>query len=133
VKHRTFVETRNSSVARFVAGSRSVGTRAAYREALRRDPCAYCGGPTESRAFPSGTLDHIDHERRGLADWTNLIGACADCNAGKGTSSLLGFLGWRRARATDVEIGTLAALLRPDELDEVLDRALRRAWRQVGA
>lgn len=74
---------------------------AAYAQALLRDPCCYCGRPSEA-------LDHIVPESQGGATtWDNLIGVCGSCNSSKRTSSLLGMLAWRlfapeRLRAEDV-------------------------------
>jgi len=60
-----------------------------YIEALRRDPCAYCGGP-------GGTLDHIVPTARGGADeWQNLTGACGYCNSQKAHTPLLRLLRFR--------------------------------------
>jgi hypothetical protein len=56
-------------------------------EAIRYDPCSYCG----SRERQS--LDHIDAlARAGNSGWTNLTPACASCNASKQDRSLLEFL-----------------------------------------
>jgi 5-methylcytosine-specific restriction endonuclease McrA len=50
---------------------------------LRSDPCAYCGGP-------GGVVDHIvPRALDGQDDWTNMTGACAQCNSYKGTQPLL--------------------------------------------
>lgn len=58
----------------------------AFRTALSADICAYCGGPAD-------TVDHIEPVGRGGENhWSNLTGACQDCNRRKGTRSLLGFL-----------------------------------------
>lgn len=58
----------------------------AYRDALRRDPCAYCGDR-------SAHLDHVvPRAKGGTNDWTNLAPACASCNQLKGSASLLAFL-----------------------------------------
>lgn len=54
--------------------------------ALRRDPCAYCGLPSEH-------VDHIMPRSHGGADsWENYTAACASCNISKGKRSMLGFL-----------------------------------------
>ena len=57
-----------------------------YRDLIARDPCSYCGRPTE----------HIDHivplARGGAESWDNLTPACASCNGRKHTRSLLDFL-----------------------------------------
>ncbi len=63
------------------------------RGALRRDPCAYCGEPSEH-------LDHITPRSRGGDDTVfNLTAACKACNSTKGTRSLLAYLGRRQAMA----------------------------------
>lgn len=47
------------------------------------DPCVYCGQPSEH-------LDHIQAKAHGGSnEWTNLTGACADCNVRKGDAPLL--------------------------------------------
>ena len=57
-----------------------------YYDALLRDPCAYCGSPSEH-------VDHIEPARQGGEnEWTNYTAACATCNARKGNHSLLVFL-----------------------------------------
>jgi hypothetical protein len=85
---------------------------AAYKAALRRDPCAYC-------ASPSSQLDHIQPRRRGGSDsWTNLAGICERCNREKLTKSVIGFLAWRG----------------PDGVGEMLRAAQSEAatWRGIG-
>lgn len=63
---------------------------AAYRRALKLDPCAYCG------AQPSGGIDHITpaahHEDRN--DVENMAGCCKRCNAIKTDLPLLQALLW---------------------------------------
>ena len=57
-----------------------------WETVLRRDRCAYCGGP-------SGTIDHIHPSSRGgNDDWQNLTSACGNCNNRKGSTLLLEFL-----------------------------------------
>ena len=52
----------------------------------RHDPCAYCGGPSD-------TIDHIEPKVRGGSDhWTNLTASCMSCNSRKGSMPLLLFL-----------------------------------------
>lgn len=68
-----------------------------YREALRRDPCAYCGER-------GGWLDHIHARARGGADdFSNLAGTCRGCNARKADRALLRHLLARSIRA-DLEV-----------------------------
>lgn len=57
---------------------------------LRRDPCAYCGAP-------SNDVDHIVPLARD-GEWgaSNLIGACKSCNSSKQARPLLAFLILRR-------------------------------------
>ena len=58
----------------------------AYKVAIRRDPCAFCGGP-------GGEFEHIEPRALGGENhWTNLAGACLRCNRRKGTKSLLAAL-----------------------------------------
>jgi 5-methylcytosine-specific restriction endonuclease McrA len=57
-----------------------------YSELIRKDPCSYCGGLTES-------VDHIHPvSLGGNSDWDNLTAACQACNSGKRERSLLGYL-----------------------------------------
>lgn len=68
-----------------------------YLDALRRDPCAYCGGP-------GGAIDHIDSTARGGEDDpANLTGACRECNSRKGAAKLL------RSLMTPVPLRRIAA------------------------
>jgi len=60
-----------------------------FADILRRDPCSYCGEPTEH-------IDHIDPVAFGGSNaWDNLTGACASCNTRKHTKPLLLFLATR--------------------------------------
>lgn len=53
---------------------------------LRNDPCAYCGSPVEA-------IDHIHPVALGGEHrWSNLTGACHDCNRRKSAKTLLAFL-----------------------------------------
>lgn len=57
-----------------------------YREAVRLDPCCWCGGP-------GGTIEHIvPRSKRGPNKHTNLAGACACCNNARAANSLLHWL-----------------------------------------
>lgn len=64
---------------------------AAYKRALKLDPCSYCGGR-------GGSHDHIVPRSAGLIedvrDWRNLAGSCRRCNATKQALSLLQALLW---------------------------------------
>jgi 5-methylcytosine-specific restriction endonuclease McrA len=52
----------------------------------RRDPCAFCGGP-------GGTIDHVVPRSSGGRNvWSNVAGACWQCNHDKAAVSLLEFL-----------------------------------------
>ncbi len=68
----------------------------AWLAQLRREACAYCGGP-------GGTVDHVEPRSRsargpGTAhSWLNVVGACGPCNHAKCDLPLLEFLR-RRAR-----------------------------------
>lgn len=67
-----------------------------YAEIVRRDPCSYCGEPSE-------TVDHIVALGVGGSnDWTNLTGACTSCNSSKRAQGLLWFLLRRAERPTEV-------------------------------
>lgn len=69
----------------FKAQTADVG---AYKRALRADPCCYC--PRTSDA-----LDHIDAQSAGGENpWPNRVGICRYCNSGKGTKSVLAWLGY---------------------------------------
>lgn len=70
--------------------SRAKGIQA-WREVLKCDPCAYCGGP-------SGGVDHIEpRERDGSNDGIeNLTAVCIACNSQKGRKSLLEYLPVRK-------------------------------------
>ena len=57
-----------------------------WRQAIRCDPCAYCGGS-------GGEADHIRAQvRGGTHTWHNLTGACRRCNVAKSCQTLLQFL-----------------------------------------
>jgi 5-methylcytosine-specific restriction endonuclease McrA len=62
--------------------------RRRYMDALRRDPCAYCG-------FLSGVVDHIVPVAGGGPDhWANYTAACSECNGRKSAKRLLIFLAY---------------------------------------
>ena len=70
-----------------IAESTSPEAAEAWRTVIRRDVCAYCGGP-------GGTIDHIISQAMGgspksIRNWT---GACAACNGRRGSRGLLYFL-----------------------------------------
>ena len=59
-----------------------------YRKVLKADPCAYCGGQSDS-------IDHIVPIAEGGEDgWENYTGACRRCNAVKQALPLLVALIW---------------------------------------
>lgn len=112
--------------------------------ALEGDPCSYCGrapgeGAPQTRSTrPSRQgLDHIVPRSDGGADdWTNFTACCHSCNSSKHTTSLLGPLGWLRAKTAlppgpgrmveeIVDLGGLS------DLAELWDRRLCTAWRAV--
>lgn len=66
--------------------SQVTGETAEYVKILRKDPCVYCGEPSE----------HIDHivpfADGGPTDWSNLAPTCASCNLRKSRKSLLEFM-----------------------------------------
>lgn len=65
---------------------RSLPRRNSRVSYLLRDPCAYCGAPSE-------TFDHIHPQALGgNHDWQNVVGACRRCNSSKQDTSLLLFL-----------------------------------------
>jgi hypothetical protein len=71
--------------------------RREWDNAVRRDPCAYCGAwcwASSGHNFATSmTLDHIDPKSRG---WTgevnNTAAACRRCNSVKGDTPMLLFL-----------------------------------------
>jgi hypothetical protein len=57
-----------------------------YYTAVARDPCAYCGQPSDE-------ADHIDPASRGGSNgWQNLTASCSSCNRSKRTALLIPFL-----------------------------------------
>lgn len=65
---------------------RGVRAEALELEILLGDPCAYCGGPTD-------TIDHIHPvSAEGDGEWENLTAACRSCNSGKHAKPMLHFL-----------------------------------------
>jgi hypothetical protein len=89
--HKEHVEAKRL-VVEGVTAEAGPHCEAAYREAMRHDPCAYCGKP-------GGTVDHIEPRKPGGADdVSNLTGACAACNNAKFTLPMLFFLGYKQAR-----------------------------------
>lgn len=109
---------------RLIASSRDIGV---YKRSVARDPCSYC-------TAPATTIDHITATSTGGRNhWTNLAAACVDCNTRKHSMSLLAFLGHRTADARALPISVVAPLVSQDELDDLMQRAVRRAWRAVGA
>lgn len=65
----------------------------AYREAIKNDPCAYCGAAGQHD-------DHVVPLARGGTDhWWNLTRACAPCNISKGHKLLTEWSGPLHQRA----------------------------------
>lgn len=58
---------------------------------MRRDPCVYCGGPSDS-------WDHIEPRKRGGKHIDNLARVCHSCNHEKSSRPLLTFLAIRAQR-----------------------------------
>lgn len=54
---------------------------------LRRDPCTYCG-------LPSDSVEHVD-PRGSRSPIVNGVGACRSCNSERGSAPLLVYLMWR--------------------------------------
>ena len=79
----------------------------AYRRAVLRDPCSYCGGKAD-------TADHI-LPKSFVRDnsWSNLTAACRSCNTVKSNTTLLSFL---LRRPTLTEINRLADLAARDTI-----------------
>lgn len=75
-----------ASTGWFHHGTRLGQPTPAWRDVIRRDPCTYCGVPSE-------TTDHIvPVSAGGLRDWPNEVGACKSCNEAKAATPLLVFL-----------------------------------------
>jgi 5-methylcytosine-specific restriction endonuclease McrA len=67
----------------FPIPSRHVGI-GAYKDALRWDPCAYCGRIAPVGEYGGQEIDHIHSLFRGGPDhWSNFTAACSFCNAFK--------------------------------------------------
>ena len=70
------------------------------RQAIRCDPCAYCGGS-------GGGADHIRARvRGGPHTWDNLTGACRRCNVAKSSQTLLQFLVGQQHTGLTLRTGT---------------------------
>lgn len=73
----------------FVARTHRWSTQS-WQQALRRDPCVFCGSQSES-------LDHIrPYAKMGRHGWENRAPACRQCNQEKGTLGLIEYLIHRR-------------------------------------
>ena len=86
----------------------------AWKNVLRRDPCAYCGGL-------GGTIDHITPMALGgakdsIRNWT---GACLECNLKRGPRGLIYFL-------TDTEDPT------PGERTDAIKKLRRSRKHDIG-
>ena len=80
------VRADNSDLFPIRIGTIQRSLSARYKEVLRKDPCAYCGEPSD-------TVDHIQAVTKdGKNGWPNLSGACAVCNNQKANFPLLKFL-----------------------------------------
>lgn len=82
---QVLAERQRRALARFKPSKRD---ETKLRRTIRRDPCAYCGGPAEA-------LDHIEPKQSGGSDsLENRTAACRSCNSLKGTQPLLLSLLW---------------------------------------
>ena len=84
------------------SGVSATGATPKYLNIISRDPCVFCGRPSES-------FDHIEpirgHRRAwhlkstgfSVNHWTNFAPCCLKCNQQKGALKLLNFLIKRRA------------------------------------
>lgn len=85
---------------RNIIRSQGAGTSARYHQAMKNDPCAYCGNRSEQ-------LDHIfpanrrGRNRRLLKD--NCTGICAPCNNSKRNLKPLHFMISRRIESEIIE------------------------------
>jgi len=81
-----------------------------WQRVLRADPCSFCGEVihysfrADEWRHGAGTVDHVEPKSQpirgigGAHAWTNLAGACSDCNGSKSDKPLLMFLHQHRDR-----------------------------------
>jgi hypothetical protein len=67
---------------------------AKYKGLWRSEPCVYCGRvPPSKRGVGCNTREHlVPRSFGGGQEWTNIVGACDDCNQLRGLMPLLHFL-----------------------------------------
>lgn len=90
--HAKNPEYRRAVRRRWMRGKRlrGAGLHLLYDQVIRRDPCSYCDGRSD-------TADHIVAQSRDGEDtWENYTGACRRCNDQKGNTPLLVFLATRK-------------------------------------
>lgn len=90
--HRAWLKANPDKLRKYrarMSTERTLGGNTAlqsYVEILLKDPCSYCGAPSE-------TIDHIEPvSKGGKHEVTNITGACKSCNSAKSDKPLLIFL-----------------------------------------
>ena len=96
-----------------------------WREIVRADPCAWCGGA-------GGAVDHIAPQSRcrpgRRKSWTNLTGACADCNGRRGDAPVLQWLADPETARTAAEATRRGDEPRRQLLSRLRSTLIHRAW-----
>ena len=88
--------------------AKGIGHHESMLDALKHDPCAYCGGKFPAGSHNNGkrTYASIDHiaplnrhhvkAKQGRDHWSNMTGCCSTCNNKKQNIKLIYFLWWKR-------------------------------------
>ena len=96
-----------------------------WREIVRADPCAWCGGA-------GGSVDHIVPRSRcsrgRQKSWTNLTGACAECNGQRDDAPALQWLADPQAAAAAAKTARRTEDPRRRLLWKLRKALIRRAW-----
>lgn len=80
---------------------------AGWNEVLKRDPCAYCYGPSENLEHPVARMGRRAGQYRAAV----IVGACRVCNQDKGSMPLLWYLLLRERRARSQDFSGMPAKL----------------------
>lgn len=103
--------------------------RRRYRQILRADPCAYCGGP-------GGQVDHIVPKARSNRgqeqSWHNLTATCDECNNRKADAPLLLWLANQEAPRSAWAARRPRKSTRKQLRRHLLGLLIGRAWRLAG-